>query len=120
MRFYAALVAVGSRRSSAGPADQRGAGVVAPLDTSEPVGSESKLRRIHRSEAGRLELLQRVGLASVIGGRPPCLCAARGDQASNSRSISRRVSTSSPIISFIDWIRPATTRAIFSSTVSLA
>jgi hypothetical protein len=27
--------------------------VVAPLDTSELVGSESKLRRIHRSEAGR-------------------------------------------------------------------
>ncbi|HET7505957.1 MAG TPA: hypothetical protein VFK02_33285 [Kofleriaceae bacterium] len=47
--------------------------MVAPLDTSEQVGSESKLLRIQRSEADRLELLQRLVLTSVIGGRQPCL-----------------------------------------------
>ena len=52
--------------------------MVAPLDTSEQVGGELKLLRIQQSEADRLELLQRVGFASVICGRPPCL---GGDEA---------------------------------------
>jgi hypothetical protein len=40
--------------------------------------------------------------------------------AASSASISRKVARSSPIISFIVWIRRATTRAICSSIVASA
>jgi hypothetical protein len=60
---------------------------------------------------------------TVRAGEVRALVGVAGATARSSHhgfSISRSVSVSSPIISFIDWMRPATTRAIFSSTVSSA